>query len=43
MCEEQRERIRPLAAFMDEVDADVIYFGFEVSESIESRLLLAPV
>jgi len=43
VCEEQRERIRPLAAFMDEVDADVIYFGFEVSESIESRLLLAPV
>ena len=43
MRENKRKRIRSLATFMDEMDADVIYLGLEMGELIECRFLLAPV
>src|SRR4029077_17230968 len=41
--ENERKRIRPFAAFMDKVDADIIYLSFEMGELIEDGFVLAPV
>ena len=43
MRKNEREWIRPLAALMDEMDANTVHLSFEVSESIEGRLMPAPV
>ena len=43
MGKNERKWIRPLAAFVDEVNANVVHLGFEVSKPIEIGFVLTPV
>jgi hypothetical protein len=41
--ENQRQRIRPSAASVDEVDSDAVYGGAEMREGVDALFLRAPV
>ena len=43
MRENERKRIRPLAALVDEMDAGIFHLGPKVMELVEGLLTLAPV
>ena len=43
MGKNERKWFRPLAAFVDEVNADVVHFGSEMSKLIEIGFVLTPV
>ena len=43
MCQDERKRLRAHSALMDEVNADTIHGGLEMSELVQSRPLFAPI
>src|SRR5262245_16931241 len=43
VCDDERQRILVLRAYVDEVDVEPVDLGDEVRQGLESRLALAPV
>jgi hypothetical protein len=43
MRENQWKRFRAIGAFVNEMDADIIHLGFELSELVQSCFVLPPI
>ena len=43
MCKNDRKRIRTFSALMNEMQADIVHLGSEMSESVEGSFVLPPV
>ena len=43
MCKNDRKRIRTLPALVNEMEADIVHLGSEMSESVKGGFVLPPV
>ncbi len=43
MCKNDRKRIRTFSALVNEMQADIVHVGSEMSESVEISFVLPPV
>jgi len=43
MCKNDRKRIRTFSALVNEMEADIVHVGSEMSESVKGRFVFPPV